>query len=45
MNYAYILGKLILVISIVFLGYNELIDTDHVTTFKKNMLRLSKIIP
>jgi hypothetical protein len=29
MNYSYILGKLILVIAIVFLGYNELIDTDH----------------
>ena len=40
MSYIYSLGKLILVVAIVFYGYNELIDVDNVITFKKNMLRL-----
>ena len=45
MNYTYTLGKVILVVAIVFAGYNELIDQDHIITLKKNMIRISKQVP
>ena len=45
MRSLYNLGKLLLVISLVFQSYNDLLDLDHQFTFRQNIVNLSNSIP
>lgn len=45
MNYNYTLGKIIMVVAIVFMGYNELFEKDHITTFNKNLVKSVQAYP
>ena len=45
MRTLYNLGKLLLVISLVFQSYNDLLDLDHQFAFRQNILTLSNSVP